>query len=52
MNYCVICGKVIPEGQLACPRCEKRVEKQHKLIEKTKRELSSALKAQKRNKET
>ena len=28
-NLCVICGCIIPEGRMACPLCEKRIEEQH-----------------------
>ena len=28
-NYCVICGDVIPEGRMACPNCEKKVDKNY-----------------------
>lgn len=27
-NFCVICGCMIPEGLMVCPKCEKRVLEQ------------------------
>jgi predicted nucleic acid-binding Zn ribbon protein len=24
-NFCVICGRVIPEGRMTCPICEKKI---------------------------
>nr|DAG07595.1 MAG TPA: PROTEIN/RNA Complex, archaeal, ribosomal, 50S, protein.0A [Caudoviricetes sp.] len=24
MDYCVICGAIVPEGRWVCPQCERR----------------------------
>ena len=33
-NYCVICGRSIPEGWMACPICEKKIMEQSIDIDK------------------
>ena len=30
-NYCVICGKIIPEGRMVCPVCEKKIREQRRI---------------------
>lgn len=30
-NLCVVCGEVIPEGRLVCPRCDAGIERSERM---------------------